>query len=198
MRTVTIEKTILKYNELNEEQKRKVIEKLYDLNTNDSYWHESVIEDYTTILEILGFRDIKIYFSGFYSQGDGACFTGRFYPCQSEDEMNSRLNKLRGYAPWDDDLYKLARNILNSGYNSEDDISRIDLYHRGHYYHEYSMHADDAGNDAFIENCRDIAKMIYNSLYKQHDYLSSREAIEETIEANDYEFDSDTLKISIY
>ena len=74
--------------------------------------------------------------------------------------------------------------------------------HRGHYYHEnctiinvsaYDHNDNDLisndQEDALIELLKDFMRWIYRLLEKEYEYLTSREAIIETIEANDYEFD---------
>jgi hypothetical protein len=195
MRKILIEKTALKFDELNDEQKDKVIEKLWDLNVDSSYWSESVIEDYTNILEILGFKDIKIYFSGFSSQGDGACFEAKF-SLNALSTVTEKLEKLKEYAPIDEKLHLLAQRLLeNAPYELlDEDVYTLELYQRGHYYHEYCMFCDN-DDSHFLEACRGIAGIIYRALNNDYDYLTSREAIVETIEINEYEFDSETLNI---
>ncbi len=41
---------------------------------HDNWWCEHTIETWESALKQLGFNDPKIWFSGFWSQGDGACF----------------------------------------------------------------------------------------------------------------------------
>lgn len=74
MRQETIVKTWLQFSELSAKGKAKAIDAHRDINT-DHDWFDFMIEDYENKLKKLGFHNIKIYFSGFSSQGDGACFT---------------------------------------------------------------------------------------------------------------------------
>lgn len=74
MRQATIVKTYLKFNELLPDQKSKVLDSLRDINT-DHDWFDFVKADFHEKLKKLGFYNIKSEFSGFWSQGDGACFT---------------------------------------------------------------------------------------------------------------------------
>lgn len=76
MRQETITKTYLKFNELSPEQKQKVLDKNRHYNT-DFDWFEESIGEFKTKLEKLGFYDVKVEFSGFSSQGDGASFTAK-------------------------------------------------------------------------------------------------------------------------
>ena len=56
----------------------KLVEKYRYSQVEDSEWYESTKEAFHQALTLLGFYDVESYFTGFYSQGDGACFTGRY------------------------------------------------------------------------------------------------------------------------
>lgn len=77
MRQVTQVYTVAKFSELDKSKQNKVLEKLYDINVNDDFWSECLVEDYTEKLKKLGFYDIKFQWSGFWSQGDGASFSAK-------------------------------------------------------------------------------------------------------------------------
>lgn len=190
MRQETIVRTIVKYEELSEEQKQKVCEKLHDLHTDYAYWHEGVFEDKTKILELLGFSGVKLSFSGFWSQGDGASFTGHYNVPQNKKETNERIKKVKQYAP-DFDFSMFLRMSFNK---EEKEEGKLKVYRIGHHYsHEYTVKSDNISLTDFV---RDFSKTLYRDLEKTHDYLSSREAIEEGIEANGYEFYIDSLDIA--
>lgn len=56
MRTETTTRTLYKFNELPEDVKDKVVEKLYDINVDSSFWYESTLEDAKNIgVNIKGF-----------------------------------------------------------------------------------------------------------------------------------------------
>ncbi len=63
------------YNELSKEAQRKALEYNYDFNINGTEWESPVLDDRTARLEEYGFYNPKILYTGFSSQGDGACFT---------------------------------------------------------------------------------------------------------------------------
>lgn len=62
-------KTVYEFNEVRE----KALEKNRDFLIDD-FWYESIFEDFKEKLEKIGFENPEIFFSGFWSQGDGACF----------------------------------------------------------------------------------------------------------------------------
>ena len=92
MREVTIPSktlTIYSFNELPEDVQASTIEKNRDTNVfSGSNWYESVLDWWKEKLEIIGFEDADIRFSGFWSQGDGASFTAH---CDEEKILNTLL-----------------------------------------------------------------------------------------------------------
>lgn len=91
----TIETTIYQFDELSDDAKQRARAWYREASADDSFWSEHVIDDAATACERMGFnvrqRPVKlmgggtrlepaIYFSGFWSQGDGACFEGSWSP----------------------------------------------------------------------------------------------------------------------
>ena len=82
----TIEITAYQFAELSDKAKQKALETLSDINFHDD-WFDAVYEDFKMICECLGItlktrRNGKsdtpcIWFSGFWNQGDGACYAER-------------------------------------------------------------------------------------------------------------------------
>lgn len=67
------------FEELSPESKQKAIEKQQDINVDDDEWWEYTIEAFIEDMQELYGVDVEegdVKFSGFYSQGDGASFTG--------------------------------------------------------------------------------------------------------------------------
>lgn len=67
------------------------------------------------------------------------------------------------------------------------------IYKTGLYSHSNTMRCDES--DVLLMVAKRIADKLYKSLYEDYDYSTSKAAIIETIEANDYEFDQDTLRL---
>lgn len=68
------------------------------------------------------------------------------------------------------------------------------IYKTGRYSHSNTMRCDES--DSLLLTAKRTADKLYKSLASEYDYLTSNEAIIESIEANDYEFDQDTLKLA--
>lgn len=172
----------LTFNELNEEQRAQVIENYQDINT-DHDWSQWTINDWKEKLERQGFSSPKIYFSGFWSQGDGASFK-----CEAID-LEKFLKGRRAASKYKKDVKAYQDGEVSASISTS-----------GHYSHEYSMSLDsyDLSEEleAFIlEEAREQARKIYSDLKKEYEYLTSDESIAETLEANEYYFNSETLKI---
>lgn len=202
-----VETTVYKFEELSDSAKEKAREWYRQGNCQDEWW-DSVYEDAATVAEKLGIdlrtksvklmgggtrQDPCIYFSGFSSQGDGACFEGHYrYKKGSVKEVSQ-------YAPQDKELHRIARELQ--------DLQRRYFYsitatvtHRDRYCHERSVDIDvDFGErshnvddaESVAELLRDFMQWIYESLETEWDGLNSDGTVEENIIANEYEFEED-------
>lgn len=192
----TIKTKVYKFSELDKAAKQKAIE-WYRNGGFDYEWYDLVFEDATIIGGLMGIQVDKIYFSGFSSQGDGACFEGNYY--YSEDS----IKKIKDYAPKDEKLHKIAQSLTDLQAQYGNGISAR-VKHSGHYYHEYctvidvSIEPDVEDDNQFqeaesktIDLLRDFMKWIYRQLESNWDSINSDESISETIEANEYEFTKD-------
>lgn len=207
----TIETTVYRYDELpTDEAKEKAREWFSRHVFEDSCDWECVYEDAATVADILGVDlrqrrvnlmggghryEPSIYFSGFWSQGDGACFEGTYRYAKGA------AKKIREYAPRDAELHRIA-DALQA-------VQRRHFYrlvastvHRGHYSHSGCMNVSvedsedryrDIGDaeDDVTQLMRDFADWIYSQLEREYEYLTSDEAVEEALRANEYEFDED-------
>ena len=187
MRTETITKTYLKFDELNDEQKAKAIDDNRDFNTEGIEWWDCTYEDAKEVAKIIGFEIDEIYFSGFHSQGDGACFTGRI------GHNKGAAAKVKEYAPNDETLHTIAKKFQNlqrkSFYTANGTIE-----HRGHYYHENSISVEveaergSACEGEWQEIASDFCRWIYAQLKAEHDHLTSDEVVKECMVSNEVEF----------
>lgn len=192
MKTLTI--NVYSFSELSDDAKEKARE-WYKSNGFDYKWWDFVYDEAIAIAGLMGIDISKIYFSGFYSQGDGACFE-----CGYSYKVNS-VNLIKEYAPEDKELhrivetlqaiqkrhfYKLSANVKHRGHYYHENCTEIQVYKDGNYlYSESEIQAEDE-----ISEClRDLMMWIYKSLENEWNYLNSDESINETIEANNYEFD---------
>jgi len=192
---------IYKFDELSDSAKEKA-RWWYREDQLDYDWWEFVYEQADTAAKHLGINiDRKgkhtpaIYFSGFSSQGDGACFEGSYRykkgwkeALQTEFGPGDTLNELLSIGQ------ALQKTQARQFYKLE-----ATCRHRGHYQHSGCMsvevsHADsmyrDVGDaeDEITTLLRDFADWIYTRLNAEHLHLMSDEQVDESIRANEYEF----------
>jgi len=204
MRTIEIQ--LFTFDELAPAAKEKAREWYRGL-IDASEYADSVYDDASQIAAILGIefdRDKRgepmILWSGFYSQGDGACFEGSYRykaGCQKA---------IRGYAPKDEALHKIADNLAELQKRNGFKL-RATVKHSGNYSHEYCTRIDvvkDSTRDgyesedspgietekALAEILRAFMRWIYRQLEAAHEAAHADENVDETIRANDYEFEA--------
>ncbi|MCA3394961.1 MAG: antitoxin of toxin-antitoxin stability system [Roseomonas sp.] len=174
----------------------------------DHDWFEFVCDDFERICTILGIslrtRPVRlfgggtrskpcIWFSGFWSQGDGACFEGDYR------HARAAARRIRDYAPTDTALHRIA-NTLQAVQRRNFYQLRATVTHRGRYYHEHciaitvdrdSPTGQDMTTDAentVSEALRDLARWLYRQLQREYEHLTSDGAVDEAIAANGYTF----------
>ncbi len=202
-----IETTVYRFEELADAAKENA-RAWYRDGGFDYDWHDAVYEDFQCIAEILGVQfknrtvrlmgggtreEPRIFFSGFWSQGDGASFE-----CHYAYREGARA-EIRSYAPQDTTLHGIADSLQAIQRRNFYQL-RAEASHRGHYYHEYCMAISverdsptyqDMTTDAediVAEALRDLARWLYRQLEREYDYLSSDDVVDEAITANGYTF----------
>lgn len=202
MRTKTTTCTVYQFDELSEDAKDRARD-WYREGALDYDWWEFVYEDAKTIGKGLGLNIENIYFSGFSSQGDGACFTG------SWSAYCMDLKKVWERCPQEDEIIRIGERLANIAQCVP--ASNAYIKHTGHYYHEQSV-SIDVNIDEDVEECsgeyeelftseehiayeeqiaeclRDFMVWIYRRLEAEYDYQMSDECVDESIISNEYEF----------
>jgi hypothetical protein len=173
MKQITVTTNVYKFDELSEEGKQKAIEGLWDINVDYEWW-DFAYEDAKLIgVKINGF-DID---RGSYC--DIKLINGEIAICQAILKSHGEMC----------DTFKMAEKFLPqlqsalSDYeiaNDDDDID-YDVY----------LEAQDKYNDLKDEFKNELQEKYLIILRKEYEYLTSEEAIIETIEANDYDFTED-------
>lgn len=202
----------MKYIELSDSAKEKVHQ--WYCGTLDNDWYESVFEQAKDEGVALGFYIDEIYFTGFWSQGDGASWKGEVDVakwCSLQDREDSR--------------YAVLRVLIEEGYVD----CRLYISTSGRYSHSYTMYVThglggiDSEEDAVVmatsepifsgmtvsqlasilggdegvgdietemlASAREYADDIYNQLEQEYSYITSEECIAELAAVNDWDFD---------
>lgn len=182
---------------------KKVAEANRDINTDHDWW-ECEVDHFKEDMQAIGIHVERTYFSGFWCQGDGACFEGRVKNWQL-------FLPTLGYT--DPFLLQLASEVWG-----------FECSHRGRYYHhksvEYSQmwqlpYSDEDADfiqnymgiteplttavalnqlvnidgKKIMEECREAFENhmqdLYRRLQREYEYLASDTAVLEALEAND-------------
>jgi len=182
--------------EFNDQQK-ELIEKYRDINTDHDWW-DYTYSDFAERMVEKGIDPDDFAFSGFWSQGDGASFCGRInmaqflkvhdleaeYPAATffalRDEVSAKLVRKGNYYSHANTVsLNLTDDILNE---YDDDDVRCAVYEA--MAQEY-VHGESDLEEKVLEICHGYMNDLYRNLHEEYEYLSSDEAVWETIEAND-------------
>jgi hypothetical protein len=163
----------------------------------DYRWWDDVYSWFRGEAKSKGFEVGKIYFSGFWSQGDGAMF---------EYETNSPMIEVflaqSKLTPLRKEWFRRWADFISSG------------KHQGRYYHSgccehahylkthgdvlYGSNVDEWLSELayefqeFVEESyRDLCDDLYRQLEREYEHLNSDEQVDESIICNDYEFTED-------
>lgn len=162
-----------------------------------------------TIASILGIeldsRPVKLYGGGTryvpaiewelgYSQGDGACFAGRYRPAADASE------KIREHAPSDEELHRIADDLTALAAKYGGNLFST-FKPCGRYLHAYAMDFESVsenedGDDALTTEdaralkdlIRAFANWIYRAIRAEDEWQSADAQVDDAIRANEYDF----------
>jgi hypothetical protein len=184
------------------ERQLALIEKYRDINTDYEWW-DCTKEDFKADMakKHITVRDVN--FTGFWSQGDGASFTGYV----SDNKLFLQTHGLS-------ETYPVVSRLMQHGGGFSIAIERNSNYH---YVHENTVYAEVSYTDGFChvldsDEFRDLiieqwdkdlqaeydrlaeevttiirgyCKDLYRQLEEEYEYLTSDEAVWEAIQANE-------------
>jgi hypothetical protein len=182
---------------------KSLIEKHRDINTHHYDWWDCTYGDFEFDMSLTGIEVDKMMFSGFWSQGDGASFTGRI----SGTKLFMEHHKLT-------ETYPTVMRLLSHGGHCDLRVERTS----SRYCHEYTVTVHCTHNDHFrhilddsaplrvavaerwdedldseiaaLENTvagiiRDDCRSLYRKLEEEYNYQTSDDAVWEAIQNND-------------
>lgn len=184
-------------NEESEQLKDELIEKYRSINVDYEWW-DHIYDDMKIEMETKGISVNDMHFSGFYSQGDGACFIGRIDMAQflkvhqleqkymaatffaGQGELWANLDQ--GNSRYYHENTVSASLVVDSYNNYEEDSTRYQVYETMQKVldDEWKDLEDDVNNI-----CRGYMQDLYRKLRDEHEHLTSDEVVWETIEANE-------------
>lgn len=200
MRTETIE--LYTFEELSEEAKEAAREWYRDGGLDYKWW-DSVYDCAKEVGAALGIDIDRIYFSGFWSQGDGASFEGTYR------YRKGWRQALRKYVGGEDlaVLEDIGERLQAAQRRAAFQILAT-ARQRGHYMSHQWVEVDlgDPPNgedwptlgraphlwyDPVDQALQEFAHWIYKSLEREYEYLNSDEVVDDMLTLNEYEFTED-------
>lgn len=206
------EKTEFKFEELSERAKDKAREEYTSGDYPGYDWWDDVYEDAVRIGQMIGieigatthvstkgrnYTTTNIWFCGFGSQGEGACFDGDYrYAPNAAKHIDQETN--------DEELLRIAKELT---------LMQVTQRLQGLEYFTAVIHAernnsirteirdwgvDEVGEpdeEAFAQLMEDFASWIYKQLEAENDYLYSDEYVDERLSEDDCLFDEDGTQI---
>jgi hypothetical protein len=143
----------------------------------------------------------KIYWTGFWSQGDGASYDARYE--QDADPLVMLARVIQEF-PTDTKLHDIARGLVALQKHYDGQLTaHVERDSRAHYCHKYTMHITSMGRnddndeenseheETLLELFRDFAQWIYDCFQAEYEAMTGDEAVIDALQANEYTFDED-------
>ena len=214
----TMTTTVYEYRELGKEAQAKAREWFRRIEA-ETFEPDACYEDFIMCAQALGIsidmrdtklsggrvrRDPAIYWSGFYSQGDGARFEGT-YDAKDIPLGETAESRIKAHAPNDEALHNIARELDTLQVTYKQRLVGLIKHHYGSRY-DHSNTADitcwyddpEDGSEPLEVSSEDETRLtmalrslmdwMYQQLEADFEYRLSDEALIEGIEINKYEF----------
>lgn len=180
-----------KWDKLTDKHRERLLDRYRDTNTHDE-WYRPTYDSFGTDMEAIGVYVDQVYFSGFWSQGDGACFNGhvcdwgKFLAAVGKSELTDFAMTHGPSFSW----ASLGRYCHEHTVEFEASGLAIENPHDGNYdplrhaaweaaYGEYGpLHSLESD---FIEFLKDKMRDLYCALEEEYEYLTSDEVVTEYI-----------------
>ena len=171
-------------------------------------WHDYIFDDFKTICRIIGVTlsthpvrlfgggtrdEADIWYRGFWSQGDGACYEGHY------SHAPGAARALRTHAPKDTELHGIL-DALQQAQRRNFWQLHATCRRFGRYNHANCMRVEverdsptwqpptDGAEDTVIEALRDLARWLYRQLQDAYQAETSDEAVDEALAINELTF----------
>ena len=192
----------LLFKDLPPKLKEQVIENNRDINVDHDDWHEYIIDNFVHEMNKAGVEDVEASYSGFWSQGDGASFTGRV-----SDPVKFAQESLGLVAYPKEALECLTIDFTrnSSRYVHENSCdTEVDIDHEDGESAEFTLaggpgfeitrtlgeiadHVQEEAEKWRLEKCGEL----YKELEDEYEGLQTDEAVSDTLEINQYTYEVD-------
>ena len=164
---------LITYDMLSDKKKQELIEKYRDVEVQHD-WYDYTYKQFQEICDNIGITDPKPSFTGFWSQGDGASFSGYY------NYKKGALKWVKNNYPQDNELQGIVKGLQ--------DLQRRYFYKldctvttTGRYAHSGTMYIDKCSHENVEEDLLtllcDLADWLYKQLETEYEYRISDENI---------------------
>lgn len=191
MKTITTHTNVYKFDELSEKAQDKAVENLYDINVGDDFWYDydgktGFSQEEIDLLHKNGLAkdhkipDELIDHDEIYFDIDRGSYIQLVNPSFSDSEV------ARCFCGISKRIWSLLEHRFYVTDRRNGD-TKIEFSYCGN----KEFKAVNAAIEQAEERINEKIQEVLSDLRKNYDYLTSREAIIETIKANDYDFTED-------
>jgi hypothetical protein len=195
-----------RFDALSEKDQAKILDKHRHWNTEHDWW-DSTYDCFKEDMEKIGIEVDHMFFSGFSSQGDGACFEGRVsdwpkflaslgYTCPAlmalaETGWRFSVVKNGHYSHENCTSFSTTLNTLdcNDAFDDEDFAQVFSPYRTEIQTAAWmALIADykrDDLEEKFTEAFKDHMRQLYKMLEEEYEYLTTDESVLDSLDAND-------------
>ena len=192
-RTHTHTHIVYTFEELSDDAKSVALDHMREkeYHVDDDYWYEHMFDHFKEIGSILGIEIKNIYFTGFWHQGDGACFEGSYsyqkgWRKKLEDlvpEYEQRFSDVVDIAETLQEVqrrhfYKLSASVDKTYRSCHSRSPTITVSHDdcGWWWDSHNPVDEDEVKEAL----RSYMDWMYKSLQDEYEYRTSDECLTET------------------
>jgi hypothetical protein len=209
----TVSKKVLNFSELSKSAQANALD---NVRIHGQYpfenWSECTINDYREACALIGIEieEGKVYFSGFSSQGDGACFEctyaykkGGLAAIKAEFPTLTAMHDVAESLQLIQSKYFYGINAIvkQSGRYSHSNCTTIE-YYVSRKDKDGASYDDHFASDDFYEEANDLLRSIMNQVYraleKQYDFLNEDEQVKEYINEDCVEFEENGQLFSVH
>lgn len=196
-----------RFHALPARQRDEILDKHRNYNTEHLDWWDSVYEAFKEDMDAVGIDVDDMYFSGFWSQGDGACFEGRVnnwdaflrscgYECPALISLAEQAWTFRVEHRGNYHHENCTSFVYDMASPSDYCYSELDEF-----VHAYSPYTTDIQNAVFLtvlqgydydslysefeKEFKSHMRSLYRRLEVEYDHLTSDESVLEALDAND-------------
>ena len=187
---------ILTFEELNDDQKKKVIENIRS-HVEDDYNYvagDMVTEFKYNLEQTYGMTDADIAYSGFWSQGDGASFSCKYVDIPKFLNATNQQELLDKLSPHIDEIEANLERI-DTRYANSNTVKANVLFMGDNEIEEELGNELNQLEELLDQFQKDESGRIYGELEDTYDHMTSDDSAIEYIHDNELEFNEDTLQI---